>query len=285
MFDLSIQLLVLLLLSNFPIAEGTSASKLPIVDLGYELHQASSFIVSAFNCNPISLFPNYIQSEAGLYNFSNIRYAEPPVGELRFRASVPPRNRSKIIDQGKIGRVCPQASPGWLTFASGLANSSSSPPDPRLSEDCLFLDIIVPQKVFEQAAPHRLPLAPVLVWIHGGGYTFGEKTGGGQYNPAGLIKTRQSSNSTGLVYVAINYRVSLHLSSILWCRWHALFSLVHLDGFRAPICKLMVLPMPASTISNLLYAGSKSISSILAVTLIEWPSSESHQVEVVLYIS
>ena len=89
--------------------------------------------------------------------------------------------------------------------------SSSSPPpqDPRVSEDCLFLDIVVPEKVFEQAAPHRKPSAPVLVWIYGGGYIGGEKSGGGLYNPAGLIKTSQSSNSSGLIYVAINYRVSL----------------------------------------------------------------------------
>ena len=186
---------------------------------------------------PISLSPNYIcipnysiQPEAGLYNFSNIRYAEPPVGELRFRASVPPRNRSKVIDHGKIARICPQGSTSWgavsfeflaayfagktfnaSAFNFALENSLSSPPppqDPRISEDCLFLNIIVPQKVFEQAAPHRKPLAPVLVWIHGGGYVVGEKTDSGQYNPAGLIKTSQSSNSTGLVYVAINYRVS-----------------------------------------------------------------------------
>ena len=175
-----------------------------------------------------------IQPEVGLYNFSNIRYAEPPVGELRFRASVPPRNNGgKIIDQGKIGRVCPQASPAWSSVASGflqtyfagktfnasafdsaLANSLSSDPppqDPRVSENCLFLNVIVQQKVFEQASPHRHPLVPVLVWINGGGYTGGEKNDRGLYNPAGLIKASQSSNSTGLVYVAINYRVSFHL--------------------------------------------------------------------------
>ncbi len=176
------------------------------------------------------MYPNYIQPETGLYNFSNIRYSEPPVGELRFRAPVPPRNRNKIIDQGKIGRVCPQASPGWVAaagellpvyfagkifnasaFNSTLADSLSRPPppqDPRVSEDCLFLNVIVPQKVFENAARHRKPLAPVLVWIHGGGYTSGEKTVGDGFNPARLIKTSQSFNSTGLIYVAINYRVS-----------------------------------------------------------------------------
>lgn len=287
MFHLFTQLVVLLSLLIFPVAaDGTSVPTLPIVDLGYELHQAYSFDVSErlqfavpYHCcrSNHSLY----KPEAGLYNFSNIRYAEPPVGELRFRASVPPRNNrtSKIIiDQGKIGRICPQGSPGWgaavveflpdylarktinaSAIDSVLANSLNSPPpppsqDPRVSEDCLFLDIIVPQKVFEQAAPHRKPLAPVLVWIHGGAYTLGEKTGSGDYNPAGLINTSQSSNSAGLVYVAINYRVSpLHLNMPSQCSLTyllCLHSLVHLDGFRAPICKLRELPMPVSTTSG-----------------------------------
>ena len=49
--------------------------------------------------------------------------------------------------------------------------------------------------------------APVLVWIYGGGYTFGEKTGSGTYNPAGLIKASQASGSEGVIYVALNYRL------------------------------------------------------------------------------
>lgn len=234
MFEILIQFLAPLALSILPLADGTSIPKLPIVDLGYELHQAYSFNVSTFNCCPISSISQsskYVQPEGDFYNFSNIRYAEPPVGELRFRAPIPPRTRTKTIDQGKIGRVCPQANPGWSAIAlqfvpaylagktfdvsaleSTLTNVSSSPPppqDPRESEDCLFLDIVVPRKVFEQAAPYRKPSAPVLVWIYGGGYTAGEKSGNGLYNPAGLIKASQSSNSTGLIYVAINYRVSL----------------------------------------------------------------------------
>ena len=230
MFNYLTRFLAPLALFTLRFVEGTSTPKLPIVDLGYELHQASSFNVSSFNCSPIPLSPNYVQPEGGFYNFSNIRYAEPPVGELRFRAPVPLRNRSRAIDQGKIGRICPQADTSWSAiaaqfiplylagkafnpsaFQATLANISSrlpAPQDPRASEDCLFLDIVVPQKVFEQAAPHRTPSAPVLLWIHGGGYTAGEKSGD-LYNPAGLIKTSQSSNSTGLVYVAINYRVSL----------------------------------------------------------------------------
>jgi len=48
MFHLFTQLVILLsILIIFPIAaDGTSVPTLPIVDLGYELHQASSFDVS-----------------------------------------------------------------------------------------------------------------------------------------------------------------------------------------------------------------------------------------------
>jgi acetyl esterase/lipase len=49
-----------------------------------------------------------------------------------------------------------------LTIA-GLAS-----PDPRTTEDCLFLDVIAPETIFNQNTS-----APVLVWIYGGGYVNG----------------------------------------------------------------------------------------------------------------
>lgn len=95
--------------------------------------------------------------------------------------------------------------------------------DPRTNEDCLFLDIIVPRKVFEKAGSKKG--APVLgesicnlnysssefnyanvdakVWIYGGGFTGGDKAGINTGNPAGLI---QRSND-GIIYVALNYRL------------------------------------------------------------------------------
>ncbi len=176
-----------------------------------------------------------IQSTAGYYNFSNIRYAQPPVGELRFRAPVAPSGRNITIDNGSIGRICPQANPAWyliaaqfvpayltgqpfnLTAAEGaLAGASSKlpPQDPRTTEDCLFLDVVVPQNIFKKATKESRNDdkksncgAPVLVWIYGGGYTAGEKTGFGTYNPAGLLKASQASGSEGVVYVALNYRL------------------------------------------------------------------------------
>ncbi|KAJ5733782.1 hypothetical protein N7493_002568 [Penicillium malachiteum] len=199
-----------------------SASNLPIVDLGYELHQAISF-----------------DSTQGLYNFSNIRYAAPPVGDLRFRAPVAPaRNRTKV-QNGTVGRVCPQAVPIWVqdiepefllsvlegTQFNQSANISSYPymptkPDPRTTEDCLFLDVIVPENVFNRSRSGRISLrkslAPVLVWIDGGGFVQGDKT---QLDPSGLVN-RSTVAGDGVVFVSINYR----LGAFGWLGGHSLMA-------------------------------------------------------------
>lgn len=52
-----------------------------------------------------------------------------------------------------------------------------------------------------------VPKAPVLVWIHGGGYTFGSKTSVG--NPSGIIARAGLDNDEGVIFVSINYRLGL----------------------------------------------------------------------------
>ncbi|KAH8814850.1 Alpha/Beta hydrolase protein [Xylogone sp. PMI_703] len=174
---------------------------LPTVDLGYAIHQAT------------------INTTGRYYNFSNIRYGEPPLGDLRFRAPVAPTGRNRTINTGQVSTICPQANPAWeliaAQFLSGvpvstLLNESSSPsaaqippPAPGTSEDCLFLDVFVPEDVFKS----RHADAPVVVWIYGGGYTAGSKVSSG--SPAGLIAQSQSDGSPGVIFVAMNYRLGL----------------------------------------------------------------------------
>lgn len=74
------------------------------------------------------------------------------------------------------------------------------PPDPRISEDCLYLDVKVPRAVFDN---NRRNL-PVLVWIHGGGFTGGHK---GEVNPAGLMAQGLRDGKSGFVFVSVNYRL------------------------------------------------------------------------------
>lgn len=119
------------------------------------------------------------------YNFSNIRYAAPPVGNLRFAAPIPPQTVNRTVNDGQQSVICPQANPGnfkccaytilvelisaaWelieedflegvplsvlinqTTAAANLSLASIPPPDPSTSEDCLFLDVFVPKSIFD----------------------------------------------------------------------------------------------------------------------------------------
>ena len=77
------------------------------------------------------------------------------------------------------------------------------PQDLRTSEDCLFLEVIVPKTVYGNPASR----APVLVWTFGGGFYEGYTESQG--NPAGLVAqaTINPDTQPGVVYVTINYRL------------------------------------------------------------------------------
>ncbi|KAG0650086.1 Carboxylesterase patB [Hyphodiscus hymeniophilus] len=178
-------------------------AKLPIVDLGYELHQATFDVSGQY------------------YNFSNIRYAAPPLGNLRFAAPTSPTGR--VFNDGSKAVTCIEALPAWgSTTADWLVNGTAAfdisagyqppnittmpPQDLSASEDCLFLDLMVPKTIFDKAG--RGPAAPVMVWIHGGGYTLGSKT---LYSPSatGLIRASQSNGKEGVIWVGLNYRLGI----------------------------------------------------------------------------
>lgn len=205
-----------------------SAFQMPVVDLGYTIHQAS-FNVSCSPKIPFVFQLNVIKISGNYYNFSNIRYAEPPLGSLRFAASIPPKTRNRTIDDGSVARICPQAYPAGVfvnqiynsyysttgeTSLEGFQNATvgfdyprNTPQDLRATEDCLFLDIMVPRKVFEKRTNKTGKLrkgAAVMVWIHGGGYGAGTKY---DVPPAGLLSRSQLGNADGVIFVAINYRL------------------------------------------------------------------------------
>lgn len=149
-------------------ASNSSSASLPVVDLGYERQRATTF-----------------NKTGGYYSFNNIRYAAPPTGQNRFRAPQPPTMNRSTVQTGEQRRMCAQASPAWTnipmeyipkylngqkTFNTSSFNLTSGglpPADPNTTEDCLFLDVAVPQKIFEKAGKGWG--APVLVWIYGGG--------------------------------------------------------------------------------------------------------------------
>lgn len=72
------------------------------------------------------------------------------------------------------------------------------------TESCLLLDVYVPAEVFDNGSAAD---APVLFWIHGGGFTYGSKSSSGE--PAGLIARSKLDGSSGVIVVTINYRLGL----------------------------------------------------------------------------
>lgn len=118
------------------------------------------------------------QRESGSLAFLGIPYAAPPVGPLRFAMPVPPEPWTEPRPSRRPPRC--------VQDALGLSLPSQ--------EDCLYLNV---------HAPDPLPDgAPVLVWIHGGGFVFGEgvQTDGGT---AGDVL----ASRFGVVVVSMNYRL------------------------------------------------------------------------------
>ncbi len=119
--------------------------------------------------------------ENGVAVFKGIPYAQPPVGELRWRPPQPVPNPAAVRDAKQFGPVCPQP-------VSGASDIDAGPQ----SEDCLTLNIYTPT-----VAPAR-PL-PVMVWIHGGSF----KEGSGRRARSDGHRLAQK----GVVLVKINYRL------------------------------------------------------------------------------
>ncbi len=111
-----------------------------------------------------------------------IRYAETPVGKLRFKEPVPVKPWDGVYDATKFGFAAPQPPPSSMEF-TGKGE--------KKSEDCLFLNIWA-----KKGASNR----PVMVWYHGGAYMSGESSLS-LYNGERLAKERD------VVVVTVNYRL------------------------------------------------------------------------------
>lgn len=122
----------------------------------------------------------------GTWRFLGVRYAKPPVGELRLRSPMPPDSVRGVTGATSFGPVAPQPEP---------TIGSSVPGDPAdWDEDCLFLNVWTP-------APDG-GARPVMVFLHGGGFVSG--SGASQ-----LYRGDELALGEDVVVVTVNYRLGL----------------------------------------------------------------------------
>jgi para-nitrobenzyl esterase len=126
--------------------------------------------------------------KAGGAVFRAIPFAQPPLGDLRWREPLPPKSWSGTRDARAYSAPCAQIDANWNTVAAKTG-----------SEDCLYLNVWSPEWPSRAAKP-------VMVWFYGGGNTGGSFLGEGGIEPS-FDGERLSQH--GVVVVTISYRLGL----------------------------------------------------------------------------
>ena len=124
----------------------------------------------------------------GLNIFKGIPYAAPPIGDQRWLPPQPVEVWTGMRQAQSFGNVAPQNRLSPEATAMLAAFDIAEPQ----SEDCLYLNVWSPG--LDDAR------RPVMVWIHGGGFTIGASSQE-LYDGSGLAKRGD------VVLVSINYRL------------------------------------------------------------------------------
>ncbi|KAJ4172972.1 hypothetical protein NW754_003178 [Fusarium falciforme] len=192
-------MLLLTLITLLSLALAEASNDLPLLKLPYGTWRAAKY-----------------DDVAKVYVFKNVRYGASPTGSRRFASPEPPEPVLGI-QNGSIGAACMQFhTSGNDKGAPLVKREQSSQVDVNqviqesqsrkvYSEDCLFLDLYVPEEALKAEKKQKLP---VVVFVHGGAYTSGSKDVLdviGLYDGTGLVH-----QSKGRMIVAtINYRLGV----------------------------------------------------------------------------
>ncbi len=114
--------------------------------------------------------------ENGIKVFRGIPFAAPPVGDLRWKEPQPVTPWNGVLKTIEFGPACPQ------------------PQNLPQSEDCLYLNVWTP-------ANYATDKLPVMVWIHGGGFSMGA--------PLESTYFGEKLTQEGVIYVSVAYRLGV----------------------------------------------------------------------------
>jgi para-nitrobenzyl esterase len=164
---------------------------------------AISFIAACTNSKTSAVEPDLVKTTAGwikgstnsdstVYVYKGVPFAAPPVGDLRWKEPQPLKPWTDTLNTISFGASPIQNNPVPFMMWSQEFITPAKP----LSEDCLFLNVWTPKPANSTNAK-----LPVLVWIHGGGFTSG--------SGACPIYDGEALAKEGIVYVSINYRLGV----------------------------------------------------------------------------
>jgi para-nitrobenzyl esterase len=135
------------------------------------------------------------QTQAGVQAFRGVPYAASTAGANRF---MPPAKREKwtgVKDCFDLGQRSPQRDSEFFGFVP-KALEPMCPAEP-MGEDCLVLNVWTPR-----ASNSGNTKRPVMVWLHGGGYT----TGSGGFV---CYNGQELARKHGVVVVTVNHRLTV----------------------------------------------------------------------------
>lgn len=130
----------------------------------------------------------------GITTFRSVPYAQPPVGELRFRSPVDPVSWMGVLDATMFAS---------RPMTSSMVNALNREPygsdfyykgNPSMSEDCLYLHITT-------GAADPSERRPVFIWFHGGGLISGYYSEL-EFDPSELARK-------GIVVVSVGQRLNV----------------------------------------------------------------------------
>lgn len=134
------------------------------------------------------------KNENGVETFLGVPFAEPPVGDLRWRAPQPLRTKVARRDASAFAPACMQSMRilDWYRYmAETFGGSRDYYDDLEISEDCLYLNLWTPSL-------DSIAKRPVMVWVHGGSNRSGWSY---ENNYRGHVLAAQ-----GVVVVTVAYR-------------------------------------------------------------------------------
>jgi para-nitrobenzyl esterase len=166
---------------------GAAALGSPLGRVMFAATDAASPVVATKSGKVVGL------AAGGVCTFKGIHYGANPEGAMRFMPPVPPMPWSETAEALNYGDLAPQNLSGASGSDIRVAMGDIFGPG-KVSENCLVLNVWTPNLT--------RGTRPVMVWLHGGGYT-GGSDGAPTYDGTNLARKRN------VVVVGINHRLNV----------------------------------------------------------------------------